>query len=128
MKMYSQVITPGKELTDRWMKEGVRLEKYVSPAVYWYAFNNDDRVLGASKSLRQALCLAFDVEKEIDILYNGRGIRATNVVPHGFEAHDEAGTGPYAKFDLELARKKTLDAKKELAAAGVIAEGDSIPR
>lgn len=125
--MFQQVITPGKELTDEWARQGIRLIKYTSPDVYWIAFNMDDKVLGKSKSLRQALCLAFDVEQYIHVLHNDRGVRAVNVVPSGLEAHDEAGPSPYARFDLAAAKAKLEQARQELIAAGVIGPAEAIP-
>lgn len=125
--VYTQVITPGRDLTDAWAKQGIVLKKYTSPAVFWLAFNNEDRVLGASRSLRQALCLAFDVEQFIEVLANGRGIRALNTLPSSFEAFKEAGPSPYARFDLAAAKVKLQDARRELVAAGVIGPDDPIP-
>jgi len=126
-EMYNQVVSPDKELTDQWTKQGIRLIKYTSPAVYWYAFNMEDRVVGNSKSLRQALGLAFNVEDYIEVLFNGRGIRALNTVPGDFEGAQQAGPSPYARFDLDAARAKLRDAREELVAAGVIEPGEPIP-
>lgn len=132
-QFYNQVITPSKELTESWANEGIRLIKYSDPLVFWYVFNMEDRVLGSSKSLRQALCLAFNVEAYIDVLFNGRGKRALNVVPSDFgtkwdiDAYNDAGPSPYARFDLDLARQKLKDARVELEQAGVIAPGQGLP-
>jgi len=126
-EMYNQVVSPDKELTDQWTRQGIRLIKYTSPAVYWYAFNMEDRVVGNSKSLRQALSMAFNVEDYIEVLFNGRGIRALNTVPGDFEGAQEAGPSPYARFDLDAARAKLRDAREELVAAGVIEPGEPIP-
>ena len=125
--VYDSVISPSRELTDKWRQRGIRLVKAMDPAIYWYGFNLDDKVLGKSKALRQALCLAYDVEKHIDVLYNGRGKRAVNMVPSSFEGHDAAGPGPYSRLDLDQARAKLTQAKKELVAAGVIEAGEDIP-
>jgi ABC-type transport system substrate-binding protein len=125
--VYASVITPTQQLTDELQKKGVRLVKSTYPGVYWLAFNMDDKVLGASKSLRQALCLCFDVETYIDLLYNGRAIRAVNTVPSDFKGHDEAGPSPYARFDVEATRAKLEDARRELVAAGVVKPGEGIP-
>jgi len=125
--VYDSVISPSRDLADQWQSLGIRLVKAIDPAIYWYAFNMDDKVLGASKSLRQALCLCYNVEEHIDVLYNGRGTRAVNMIPSSFEGHDKAGPGPYARFDLEAAKAKMIEAKRELVAAGVIKPGEDIP-
>jgi len=125
-EMYKDVIGPDKELVENWRKKGILLRKYRPPVVYWFAFNMKDKVLSASKSLRQALCLAYNVEQHIDVLYNGRGVRATTFVPSSFEGYAQA-KGPYARLDPALAKKKVEQARIELVKAGVIAPGDPIP-
>lgn len=126
-ELYSQVISPDQKLQAEWARKGIRLHKYSDPAIYWYAFNMDDPVVGKSKSLRQALSLAYDVQEHIDDLFNGRGVRAVNYVPRDFEAHNEAGPSPYARFDVEAARAKLRQARQELEAAGAIRPGEPIP-
>ena len=117
------VITPDKDLTKTWSTRGMFLRRYSSPIIYWIVFNMEDPVLGRSKSLRQALCLAFDVENYIKVLANGRGKRAVNLIPSTFKGHKEAGPGPYYRLDLEAAKKKIVEARKELAQAGMLKDG-----
>jgi ABC-type oligopeptide transport system substrate-binding subunit len=123
VETFQAVITPGKELTDSWKKKRISLSRTSDPVIYWIAFNMEDPVLGKSKSLRQAISLCYDAENEIRILSNGRGIRAVNVVPSSFAGHNEAGPGPYFRFDTAAALRKIEDAKKELAAAGLLVDG-----
>ncbi len=126
--IYDSVITPSQELTDQWRRRGIRLVKMEGyPAVYWYGVNLRDPVLGSSKSLRQALLLAYDVESHISLLMNGRGRRAVTMVPSSFEGYRQAGPSPYARFDPDAARAKLADARRELEAAGVIGPGAPIP-
>lgn len=125
--VFASVISPSRDLTDRWKKLGIRLRKDPYPAIYWLAFNMEDKVVGKSKSLRQGLCLAFNVEQYIDTIFNGRGKRAVNTIPSTFKGHTEAGAGPYARLDIKAARKKIAAARVELAAAGVIEAGQGIP-
>ncbi len=103
------------------------LRKDPYPAIYWIAFNMEDKIVGASKSLRQGLYLSFDVEEYIKTVWNGRGKRGLNIIPSTFKGHKEAGRGPYAHVDIETAKKKIAQAKEELAAAGVIGPGEDIP-
>lgn len=117
------MVTPGKELTDQWRKRSIELRIDTDPAVYWIAFNMEDSLLGASKALRQAMCLAYDVESEIEVLYNGRALRAVNVVPRGFRGHDEGGPSPYARYDVEAAKKHLETARVELAAKNLLDNG-----
>jgi len=125
--VYTKVISPTKDLMSRWRQEGVRLVKGTYPAVYWIVFNMEDKVVGRSKSLRQGLCLGFNVEQYIETLYNGRGIRALNAIPSSFKGHAETGPSPYAKYDPVAAKAKIAQARKELVAGGVIKGGDPLP-
>ncbi len=120
---FRNVVNPQKELSDKWRKKHIYLRKYTQPGIYWIAFNMEDPVIGASKSLRQALCLCFDVENYINVLYNGRGKRAVNIFPSFFDAHEATGPGPYYRLDISAANKKLEQARKELAAAGQLVEG-----
>jgi ABC-type transport system substrate-binding protein len=120
---FDEVITPDQDLSERWRKRHIALKVYTEPTVYWIVFNMEDEVLGASKSLRQALCLGYDVKSQIEVLYNGRGRRAVNVVPSSLKGHAAAGPGPYYRYDLEAAKKKLDDARKELGAAGLLENG-----
>jgi len=117
------VITPDKDLSDRWRQRHIYLKKYSSPAVFWIAFNMEDPVIGGSKSLRQAMCLSFDVENYVKVLYNSRGKRAVNIIPSTFQGHAEAGPGPYYRLDRQAAKAKLEEAKKELAAKGLLKNG-----
>jgi len=120
---FESVITPGRELGEQWKKKGIQLLKYETPTVMYMYFNMDDRVLGASKSLRQALCLSFDAESQIEVLYNGRGVRATSFIPRSMPVWADAGPGPWYRFDPNEALEKIKDAKNELADKGLLKDG-----
>ncbi|MDP6046772.1 MAG: ABC transporter substrate-binding protein, partial [Phycisphaerae bacterium] len=126
-RVFQTVVAPTTELMEAWEDQGIELIKDPHPGIWWIAFNLADGVVGESKSLRQGMYLAFDVEKFIEIIWNGRGKRGLNIIPSTFKGHKEAGPGPYAHVDLDAARKKIEQAKKELVAAGVIKPGDDIP-
>lgn len=126
--VFSEVITPNKELAEEWQKRGIQLVTFDEPTVFWFGFNMQDPVISASKSLRQAMCLAFDVESYIEVLLNGRGRRAVNTLPSSFPVYEEAGPGPYYRLDREAARAKLEDARRELAAAGLLTSAGQIPQ
>lgn len=128
--VYNLVITATRDLDPSMVRQGISLLKYARTGIYFFTLNQDDKVLGASKSLRQAMALAFNADDYIRVIHMGRGRRPANIVPSlpGFDGHDEAGPGPYAHFNLDEARAKMADAKKELVAAGVLRdEGEPIP-
>jgi len=125
--VFETVITPDKELADKWARQGIRLVKFSVPVVFWLAFNMEDPVVGASKSLRQGMCLAYNVEDHIDVLLNGRGQRAVNILPQSFPAHEPSGPGPYYRHDPDAARAKLAAARKELRQAGKLDPEGRIP-
>jgi ABC-type transport system substrate-binding protein len=118
------VINPDRGLAETWRQRGIRLITYEQPTIQWIEFNMQDRLVGASKALRQALCLSYDVENEIRVLYNGRGVRATRIVPRSMTGWQQAGPGPYFRFDLQAARARLEEAKKELAGKGLLVNGE----
>jgi len=122
--MFKSIVTPDKELEGEWHDKGIRMTVYKQPEIYWIVFNMEDPILGQCKPLRQGLCAAFDVDSYMKVLKEGRGIRAVNTLPSTFKGWAEAGPGPYYKLDLELAKKKIAEAKKELAAKGLLENGE----
>jgi ABC-type transport system substrate-binding protein len=125
-EVFGQVVKPGVVLSKEFGDRGIRLVTYTSPTVYWLAFNLDDPVVGKSRSLRQALQLAFNVEEYLHTLLNDRGVRAMTYIPDDMEGYGQAPS-PYARFDLAAARAKLDQARAELEAAGVIRPGEPIP-
>jgi len=125
--VFEGVITPERTLSDAWQRKGIRLETFDVPVVFWLVFNMEDPVLKASKSLRQAMCLGYNVEDYIEVLFNGRARRAVNVLPRSFPTHAAAGPGPYCRFDPKAAKAKLQAAKEELHAAGLLGANGEIP-
>jgi ABC-type transport system substrate-binding protein len=87
---------------------GMRLEKTVSPAIYYLGFNMDDPVVGApagerGRKLRQAMSLAVDTKEFTRLFSNGRGIPAQSPIPPGIFGYDAAYRNPYRTVDLERA-------------------------
>ena len=105
---------------------GVRLTTSVATSTGYVAFNWDDPVVGGSsergRKLRHALSIAFDVEEQISIFANGRGIAAQGPIAPGIFGYVEgqAGINP-AVYDWvggKPQRKSIEAAQKLLAEAG----------
>ena len=120
--MVRKILTDKMKLRPEWKTKGIELVRYDSPSIFWLVFNMKDPVFSAGKSLRQAMCLAFDVEEYTKVLFDNRGVQATTFIPRSFAEHDLAPS-PHAKFDLTAAKKKIEQAKKELAAKGLLENG-----
>ncbi|KKL65939.1 hypothetical protein LCGC14_2149980, partial [marine sediment metagenome] len=121
--IFRDVVAADGTLKKAWADRGIVLSRYRIPAVGWIIFNMTDPVLGVSRSLRQALCLSFDVDAYLRVSSDGRHVRATNVVATGLAGHKEAGPGKYYRLDRKAAKAKMAQARKELEAAGMLVDG-----
>ncbi|RZA24161.1 MAG: ABC transporter substrate-binding protein [Proteobacteria bacterium] len=85
---------------------------YYSPmlttALAKFGFN--DPLIGKNKALRQAIALAWNPDGFVDLMLNGRGIKANSVVPVEIAgAASDTGSTWYSQ-DLEAAKKKLAEA------------------
>ena len=101
-----------RSLTPEMIAKGIQLEKDPAPDVWFYGFNMLDPVVGKNKALRQAMSMAFDREKYIDLFANGRGESAIGPIPPGFETYDSKVVNPYTQFNLSAARQKLVEAER----------------
>jgi oligopeptide transport system substrate-binding protein len=87
------------------------LKKEPYPAIWFYGFNMEDPIVGKNKPLRQAISMAFDRQKYIDLFANGRGQPAIGPIPPGFPIFDPNLKNPYTAFNVEGARAKLTEAE-----------------
>ncbi|HKQ27842.1 MAG TPA: ABC transporter substrate-binding protein [Burkholderiales bacterium] len=107
-------------------ERGIRLTTSVATSTGYVAFNWDDNVVGGSseraRKLRHAISIAFDVEEQITIFSNGRGIAAQGPIAPGIFGYREGeeGINPVV-YDWvgDKPQRKSIDtARKLLAEAG----------
>jgi ABC-type transport system substrate-binding protein len=119
------MVTPEME------RKGIRLTTSVATSVGYVAFNWEDAVVGGRKEagsaerarkLRQAISIAFDIEEQITIFANGRGIAAQGPIAPGIFGYRDGkeGVNPvvYEWIDDKPRRKPVEAAVKLLAEAG----------
>jgi len=107
---------------------GVCVDTEPQPAMSFLSFNMDDAVIGPNRPLRQAVSLAIDRRRLVDVYYSGMGVPATGVVPPGFEAHAApAGPGDDGDGDAFRVRYDPAAATAKVREAEVI-HGGPIPR
>jgi oligopeptide transport system substrate-binding protein len=109
---FGQAIGGTGALTPALEREGVRLVKEADPTVSYTVFNMADPVLGKNKPLRQAISMAFDRQRFIDVYLNGRGVPANGPIPPGFPTYDAGRVAPYCRFDVAAARAKLVEAER----------------
>jgi ABC-type transport system substrate-binding protein len=108
--------------------KGIRLTTSVATSTGYVAFNWDDPVVGGQKGgeaaerarkLRHAISIAFDVEEQITIFANGRGIAAQGPIAPGIFGYVEGrpGINPVV-YDWagDRPQRKSLDTAKTLLA------------
>ncbi|HUU10802.1 MAG TPA: ABC transporter substrate-binding protein [Phycisphaerae bacterium] len=115
-------------LSDEMSRNGIRLLTTPALTVYYFAFNMNDPVVGGygekQRKLRQAISIAFDVEEEVGIFLNGRGIPAHSPIPPQVFGYEEGEAGVNLvvyRWDGPRSRpvRRSLDeAKRLLAEAG----------
>jgi ABC-type transport system substrate-binding protein len=116
----------GVELTPAMQDKGIRLETSVQTTIFYVGFNMRDPVVGGldekHRKLRQAIAVAIDIEEEISIFLNGRGISAQGVLPPGIYGYEagQAGINSYVYdwIDGKPKRKNLAEAQRLLAEAG----------
>ena len=114
------------DVTPEMEAKGIRLSTSVETTVGYLAFNWDDSVVGGSseksRKLRHAVSIALDIEEQISIFANGRGIPANGPIAPGIfgfrEGKDGINPVVYDWVDGKPARKSTETAKRLLAEAG----------
>jgi oligopeptide transport system substrate-binding protein len=113
-------------------ERGVRLTTSVATSTSYIAFNWDDPVVGGAgksgeaaeraRKLRHAVSMIYDVEEQITIFANGRGIAAQGPIAPGIFGYVEGrdGVNPvvYDWVDGKPRRKSVEVAQKLLAEAG----------
>jgi oligopeptide transport system substrate-binding protein len=107
-------------------EKGIELTTSVATSTGYIAFNWDDNVVGGSsersRKLRHALSIAFDVEEQITIFANGRGIAAQGPIAPGIFGYldGKAGMNPIVyEWAGDKPQRKSIEiAKKLLAEAG----------
>ena len=117
-------------VTPEMEEKGIRLSTSVDTSIGYLAFNWDDPVVGGrmggeaaarARKLRQALSIAVDIEEQISIFANGRGIAAQGPIAPGLFGYREGkgglngvvydwANGKPERKPIELARKLLAEA------------------
>ena len=100
-------------------EKGVQLFLEPEQSVNFLVINCGHELFKDNVKLRQALCLAFDIEQYNKLFYNGTAVSAQSIIPPGLEGYQKDYVNPYKVHDL--AKAKAL-----LAAAGY-PDGKGLP-
>ncbi len=98
------------ELSQDLVDKGIKLDINTSLDVTYTAFQMDHGFLSENLAVRRAMSLAQDIEKTIEIFYNGRAQAAQTCLPPGLGGWDPNYENPYAKYDVEKAKSILAEA------------------
>lgn len=89
------------DLTEQFKTRNILLLSSIMPTTYYFAFNMADPVVGGyapqKQKLRQAISIAIDMEEQIELFANGRGVPAHGPIPPGIFGYEESSSSfnPY---------------------------------
>ncbi|MBI4869394.1 MAG: hypothetical protein HY816_20840 [Candidatus Wallbacteria bacterium] len=108
---YATVVDPKtKEIRASFGEKGIRLHKMQEIDVTMTGFNMEDSFLGKHKLVRQAMSLAYDMPRRMELFYNNRCVHAQSPLPPGMFGYDAACKNPYGQKDVEKAKKLLVEA------------------
>jgi oligopeptide transport system substrate-binding protein len=98
------------QLRPELVSKGVNLRKSEEAVIWYLNFNMKDKIVGGgAKDLRKAISMAINRDEFIQKFLNGRGVKATGIVPRVIAGHvsrDEAVNG----YNVEEAKKLMVKA------------------
>jgi ABC-type transport system substrate-binding protein len=116
------------DLTDQFKARNIRLLSSIAPTTYYFAFNMLDPLVGGyspqRQKLRQAISIAIDMEEQIELFANGRGVPAHGPIPPGIFGYEDGARecNPYVYRRTEAggrpSRKSIAEAQALLSEAG----------
>ncbi len=118
-EQFTNVMVPGKGLSDKFKKMGVMERKSVGLDVTYTAFNHEHELFKNNVKLRQAMSLAQDRDMVNKKFYQGISIPAQSITPPNIAGHIDGFVGQYQNLNI-------VKAKELLSEAG-FPEGKGLP-
>lgn len=98
--------------------KGIRLRTGEEAVIWYLNFNMKDKLLGTNVNLRRALSMAINRDEFIQKFLNGRGVKATSIVPRVIAGHTDR---------KELVNDYNPEKAKELLAKAGYPGGKGLP-
>jgi ABC-type transport system substrate-binding protein len=107
---FVNLAAPNGRLAPNLERQGIKMVRQVAPTTWYTYFGMENPVVGgyepAKVALRRAISLAYDVQREIDLVRRGQAVPAQSVLPPGVSGYDPAMKSMVS--DHDLARAKAL--------------------
>ncbi len=105
---FATVALPNGKLAPNLARQGVQLHRTVAPSTAYTYFGMEDPVLGGYTpervALRRALALAYDAQREIDLVRRGQAVLPQSVLPPGVSGYNPALKSEMSDHDLPRAK------------------------
>ncbi len=106
---FAGVVSKDKTLSKELSDKGFRLTITPEADVTFTALNYENPLFKNIK-LRQAMALAYDGKRAIELFYANVGVPAQSVIPPGIAGYDPSYVNPYMQHDIEKAKKLLAEA------------------
>jgi len=101
---FEAVVTSEGKLIPALSERGVMMVRSPKMQIYYIGFCFSDPLLAGNLDLRKAISLAYDVRERV-AFFNGCVVPANGPIPENVAGYDSGFSNPYAKRDVELARR-----------------------
>jgi len=105
---FSTIAAPNGLIAPHLAKQGVQLHRMVVPMSGYTYFGMENPVVGGytpdKVALRRAIALAYDVQREIDLVRRGQALPAQSVMPPGVSGYDAGFRSEMSQHDLPRAK------------------------
>jgi ABC-type transport system substrate-binding protein len=105
---FATVAAPKGQLAPNLARQGVQLQRTVAPTTFYSYFGMEHPVIGGYTpervALRRALALAYDVQREIDIVRRGQAVAPQTILPPGVSGYDPKLKTEMSDHDLPRAK------------------------
>ncbi|MEA2709648.1 MAG: peptide/nickel transport system substrate-binding protein, partial [Phycisphaerales bacterium] len=100
------------ELRPELKAKDIHLIRDIEPVIFYYGFNMEDKLFRDNKPLRQAISMAFNRQRMIDFMWNGRGVPSQGPVAPEFPLYEATLNNPLAQYNPQRARELLKEAER----------------
>lgn len=102
---FNELMGPDKKLKPELVQKGIKLHREPQLDITHETFNMNDPLFGKNKYLRQAISMAVNGDRLVELFYSGHAIQAQGPIPPGLAGYDPNLKNPYRQYNLEKAKE-----------------------
>lgn len=105
---FAPIAVPNGELAPNLAKQHIGMQRQVQSDAYLTIYNMDDPIVGgytpAQVALRRALSLAYDAQREVDLVRRGQAVVAQSQIPPSTIGYDPNYRSDNGEYDIGRAK------------------------